>query len=127
MSSAMRLPDCRSDAVALAAMARRVMFAAVCAVAPLRMAKAGERRRLNGSRTFIGVVRASWGCSCAQDEKIGTNPLPLRLGLQVIRFCGYSQKDGGDSKATDQQCRRRKYVVPLIHKSVGLGREKDDR
>lgn len=62
MSSARRLPEFRRDEVAPAARARRVMFAAVWAVAPLRMAKAGERRRLNGSRTFIGVVRASWGC-----------------------------------------------------------------
>ena len=83
----MRLPECSKFEVALAAMARRVMFAAVCAVAPLRMASAGERRRLNGSRTFIGVVQASWGrpdVCLARKLKIELNPLALRLSYPVL-------------------------------------------
>src|SRR5690554_329177 len=38
---------------------RRVMFAAVCAVVPKRIAIAGERRRLKGSRAFIDALEAS--------------------------------------------------------------------
>ena len=38
-----------------------VMLDAVCTVAPRRIASAGKRRRLKGSRTFIGVSLPSWG------------------------------------------------------------------
>ena len=68
---------------------------------------------MNGSRTFIGGVQASWGrLDVRVAQKLRIDLLSVRVSYPVLWILA---KRRTDNKATDQQCRRRKYVVPLIH------------